>query len=137
MKERRNKRRTQTRERGREREGERERGNKQDIKLIFLLLYLPPSLPYSGRPGAGAGRYFNCAVGRDEKGIQVRMVCFCVCLRVCVCTLERQQRRIIGEAHLDTGHLSTPPLCPSNQHCSFWLHTVCVCVFVCVYVCVW
>lgn len=80
---------------------------KQDIRLIFLLLYLLPCLLYSRRPGAGAGWCFNCVVEWDEKGIWVERVCFSVC--VCPFEKQQQQKQIIGEAHLDTSHPSTRP----------------------------
>lgn len=55
-------------------------------------------------------------------------VFMCACMRVCVCAMKRQQQQIIGEAHLDSAHLSTLTRCPSNQHYSLWVHTVYVCV---------
>lgn len=93
-------------------------------RLTFLLLYLP--LPPHCSRGAGvvAGKHLNCVLGRDETGTHTgRYILVCVC--VCVHSTE-----IIGEAHLDTGHLSTPPLCPSNQHCPPWMHIFCA--YVCI-----
>lgn len=51
-----------------------------------------------------------------------------VCVFECLCICEMQYQKIIGMAHLDTGHLSTSPLYPSNQHYSLSVHTVCICV---------
>lgn len=50
--------------------------------------------------------------GRDERGAQVKWVCLCLF----VCVLQKQRQLIIGEAHLDVGHLSTLTFEPCTIH---------------------